>query len=47
MTLVNAVMKVKYGNAPDKGRAGAATCGFLESAWDAGQAGFCDRPSKW
>ena len=47
MTLVNAVMKVKYGDAPDKGRAVVATCGLLESAWGAEQAGFCDRPSKW
>ena len=29
MTLVNAVMKVKCGKAPDEGRAVAATCGLL------------------
>ena len=40
MTLVNAVMKVKYGKAPDKGRAVAATCGLLaEAAFAVGSAG--------
>ena len=29
MTLVNGVMKVKCGKAPDKGRAVATTCGLL------------------
>ena len=46
MTLVNAVMKVKCGKAPDKGRAVAATCGLLAAeAFAVGSVGLPQRES--